>query len=72
MKKRDEPDKLCSLFGNLNVNDSKEALNKLEWTGDSKLPVSNETENSPENGTDPFEILVTHSGTSVSKEKVVK
>lgn len=71
LKKRDDQEKLCELLKNLNVNESKNALDKLEWTD--KYDLEKELkEITGENETDPFKILITHSSSSVSREKQIK
>ncbi len=69
LRKRDEHDKLCGLLASLNVNESKDALDRLEWTGKYNTEKK-ETED--EDDVDPLRILATHSGTSLSKEKQTK
>lgn len=71
VKKRDEHDKLCGLLAKLNVNESKEKLEKLEWTGqyDPDKPPD-EIDDGDE--VDPLKILATHSGTSKSRDVQVK
>lgn len=71
LKKRDEHDKLCGLLAKLNVNESKEKMDKLEWTGQYD-PDSPPVEIDDEDEVDPLQILATHSGTSKSRDVQVK
>lgn len=70
IQRRNNQEELCGELAKLTVNDSKRALDRLEWTGEYKV----DSEGIPveEDDTNLFRILATHSSTEVSKHKNIK
>lgn len=66
LRKREEHENLCGLIASLNVTDSKNTVDLIEWTGKSDAESNAELDGDTE--TNPLQILATHSSTDASKQ----